>query len=102
MYIDLSENYTQHNYIIILNDTIRIFEKMVNETPLPLYDNILQQLLDIKENVVEKQNISDPDEIDERYSLGGIAAKNFDENDELKERLFDVFCGACDFFIMDE
>jgi hypothetical protein len=102
MYIGLSENYNQHNYISILNDTIRIFEKMINETPLPIYDNILQQLRDIKENVVEKQIIVDPDEIDERYSLGGIAAKNFDEDDELKERLFDIFGGACDFFIMDE
>jgi hypothetical protein len=97
MYKNTSNNYTKRYYRYILNDTIHVFQKMRINNPLPIYNNILSQLLDIKENVVEKKQFVNPEEIDERYSLGGIAAKYFEENEELRERLFEVFCGACDY-----
>jgi hypothetical protein len=33
-------------------------------------------------------------QITERYTLGAIAVKNFDESDEIYQRLCDIFGGA--------
>lgn len=102
MYKGLSYDNSRHHYRIILEETMAIFQNEINKNPLPIYQNIYSQLLDIKEMVVEKNILTDPEEIDERYSLGGIATKNFKEGDELRERLFDIFSGACDYFLLDE
>ena len=44
----------------------------------------------------------DEDEIDERYSLGAIATNNFEEGDEIYERLCDILLGAIDYRNYDE
>lgn len=102
MYIGLSYDNSRHHYRIILEETIGILQNEMEKNPFPIYQNIYSQLLDIKEMVVEKKILTDPEEIDERYSLGGIASKNFEEGDELRDRLFDIFSGACDYFLLDE
>lgn len=90
----LPENATRIQYQQFLNETIDIFRLHSNNEDDELSHIILDQLLDIKENVVDLGVLTEWDEINERYTLGGIAIKNFDEDDELGLRIQDVFYGA--------
>lgn len=94
MYKRITENKTRTYYKIILDEAITLIEEAVVKTPCPLYDNILMQLHDIKMNVVKLQEITDSEEVFERYSIGAIAVKNIDDSDELQARLCDIFWGA--------
>ena len=98
MHIQTEYELSKESYINLLNDTISIVEskKLINNDEY-LYEIILAQLIDIKELIVEKNELIDEDDINERYSLGSIAIKNFEEDDELRERLCDIFSGAFDF-----
>ncbi|WP_455663853.1 immunity protein Tsi6 family protein [Phocaeicola sp.] len=102
MYIRLYEKATKNYYRQILDETIAIINSNLEQPPLPVYQSVLNQLFDIKENVVKKALLVDPEEISERYSLGGIAVKNFDDNVELQNRLMDIFMGVCDYVLLDE
>lgn len=102
MYQRLSEKESQLNYRKILNDTISILEKLIVDSPLALYQDIYSQLLDIKENVVERHIYTTEEEIDERYTLGGIAIKNFAPDSEIQQRLCDIFGGASDYLELPE
>lgn len=97
MYKRLLENTTKAEYRRLLDETIDIFRHMSNNRDDELSLIILEQLLDIKENVVELGVLTEWDEINERYTLGGIAIYNFDENDELGLRLQDVFSVAAEY-----
>lgn len=85
---------TKRNYSIFLNATIRMFGDIVQATDDYLYKTIYDQLIDIKKNVVETATLKDYDAINERYNLGGLAIKNFDDDDELRIILTTVFKGA--------
>lgn len=79
-----------------------MFRLQSNNKNDELSNNILEQLLDIKENVIELEVLSEWDEINERYTLGGLSIRNFDEDDELGLRLQNVFWGALEFGKMHE
>ena len=94
MYKRLVEDKTRTYYKRILYETITLTEQLFIKTHYPLYEDIKMQLCDIKLNVVNKQNITDSEEIFERYSIGAIAVKNLEDSDELQARLCDIFWGA--------
>lgn len=93
-----SDNYSKTEYIQFLNETIEIFCLQCNNEEDIISQNILEQLLDIKENVIELGVLTEWDDINERYTLGGLAIKNFEEDDELGQRIQNVFCGALNYY----
>lgn len=95
--MELSDNYSKAEYIHFLNETIEIFYPRCNNEEDILSQNILDQLLDIRENVIELGVLTEWDDINERYTLGGMAIKNFEEDDELGQRIQNVFCGALNY-----
>lgn len=97
MYKRLSENETKSNYRLILCETLALIEKQKEGMPISLCEDIYEQLLDIKESVIDRQIYTSEDDIDERYTLGGIAVKDFDDGDEMQERLCDIFGGASEY-----
>ena len=52
--------------------------------------------------VVEKQIIFESFDIDERYTLGAIAIRYFDENKKLQDILCDIYYGALHFSELPE
>lgn len=102
MYKKLCNNETKNYYRQILDEAITIVNSNLEQTSLSIYQNILDQLLDIKENIVVKRVILDPEEISERYSIGGIAVKNFEDDIEMQDRLMDIYSGACDYIFLNE
>lgn len=92
-----SDNYSKTEYIQFLNETIEIFCLQCNDEEDIISQNILEQLLDIKENVIELGVLTEWDDINERYTLGGLAIKNFEEDDELGQRIQNVFFGALNY-----
>lgn len=103
MYYPLSANPTKEEYSNLLHETILYLNTLKNSgIDDYLYDLIIAQLIDIKEKVVIKRELIDEDEINERYSIGGIAIKNFEEGSEMRERLCDIFSGAMDFAFLPE
>lgn len=101
MYIRLSENRTKKRFVQILTDTISLFDSLlrseIQTDIIDLYQNIYDQLIDIKENVVDYPKYSGWEQICGRYTLGAIASKNYDDDDEIKHRLCDIFGGAVHF-----
>lgn len=93
----LSENATKAEYQQFLNETIEIFRIQSKNEDDELSRIILDQLLDIKDYVVDLGILTEWDEINERYTLGGLAVNNFEEEDELGQRIKDVFCGALEY-----
>lgn len=85
---------TKSHYRSLLNETIAFLEKICKEEPSVLFLNFYYQLVDLKLNVVELEVLREWDEINQRYSFAGLAAKNLDEDDELRQKLCDVFYGA--------
>ena len=93
----LPENATRAEYQQLLNETIDIFRLQSKDKDDELSHIILEQLLDIKENVVELGVLSEWDEINERYTLGALSIHNFSEDDELRQRIQDVFYGSLEY-----
>lgn len=85
---------TKSNYKMFLNEAIGKFKMLADITQDPIYRLIQEQLVDIGENVVNLQIYNEWDEINERYSLGGIAIKNFGESEYIYRYLLDLFNGA--------
>lgn len=85
---------TKSDYKKLLNDTISQLEEIRKINQIPLIDNIYYQLVDLKLNVVELERLTKWDEINERYSFAGIAAKNMDDDDELRKNLRNIFYGS--------
>ena len=103
MYNPLPNKPTKEDYSNLLLDTISYVEQIVNDdSDNYLYEIILAQLIDIKEIIVEKQELIDEDDINERYTLGGIAVKNFEEGEEMRERLCTIFSVASDYAFLPE
>lgn len=103
MYYPLPDNPTKEDYSNLLLETISYVNALKNsEIDDYLYTLIIEQLIDIKEMIVDKRELIDEDEINERYSLGGIATRNFEEGNEMRERLCAIFSGAMDFAFLPE
>ena len=94
MYQRLSEHKTKFYYKKILKDTIVIVADSLEQEPDVLIQNIHDQLVDIQKNIVDNGLYSDWEQINERYTLGAIAVKNYDEDDEMYQRLCDIYGGA--------
>lgn len=88
-----SEN-TKSRYRYNLCEVTMLFEDLQKKAPSPIFQNIINQLLDIKKMIVENQIITDAFEIDERYTLGAIAVRYFEESSELRDKLSGIFYGA--------
>lgn len=93
MYKSLLENLSKSHYNNILEETMAIVDNTKDKNPT-LYACIFEQLEDMKRNVIENRIITEWDEINERYTLGTIAIQEFDEGDEMRNRLSDLFGGA--------
>ena len=102
MYKRLYKEESKRYYNRILNETIEIVEECLKQNFSPIYNVIYSQLLDIKKNIVEKAVFTNSDDINDRYTLGSIAVHNFDDNNEMQERLIDIFSGACDYHLLEE
>jgi hypothetical protein len=102
MYTPLPNTPTRSQYRILLNETISIFDELSKKTSLPLFKQILQELKDIKAFVVDIPIFDDWEKINDRFSIGAIATKNFEEGNELRDRLCDVFGGAIEYAEMKE
>jgi len=97
MYSRLEDNKTKKYYKKVLDETIIMVDHIRLKSSNPMFVNICNQLKDIQENVVIHQTYFGWEQINNHYSLGAIATKNFDEGEELRDRLFDIFWGAIDF-----
>lgn len=68
-----------------------------------IYASIYNQLVDIKQNIIEENKVFSRFELYKRYSLGMFAVKNFDENaDEYAQKLIDSYGGTFDYNKMPE
>lgn len=94
MYQRLSGNKTKSYYKQILKDTMSIVLDLMEQEPDQLKQIIYDQLVDIQKNVVDEGLYSEWEQINERYTLGAIAVKNYEEDDEMYQRLCDIFGGA--------
>ena len=95
MYDNSIEIGTKKQYRFVVDETINMLNNLRNYSPA--YEEMYYQLLDLRKNVIEEQSLLDPDDIDDRYSFGGMAVKSFEEGDELRERLCDILWGALHF-----
>jgi hypothetical protein len=103
-YTRLHLNRTKTNYKNILADVLEQTKKYVDEFPsIPMYQQIYNQHLDIKELIVIQHKILSGNEIYNRYTLGAIASKNFDlEHEVYAQKLSDILGGSFDYHEMTE
>lgn len=102
MYQELPDNANKVQFKALLSETIAIIRSEVEKSNDELFNVILMQLEDIKENIVDKQILTDEDEINDRYTLGAVAIKNFEEDPEMESRLCDIFGGAIEYASMPD
>jgi len=88
---------SKQEYKKLLEETIAIVEKHFEDNNDSLNKVLLEQLKDLKICVVELGVLTEWYDINERYSIGGIAVKNFDEDDEMYRRLTGIFDGALNY-----
>jgi hypothetical protein len=96
MYQRLYLNRTKARYRQIVNETLAQTKNLLERFPeIGMYKSIYKQIEDIRENIIGKGVKFSADEIQDRYTLGAIAVKNFDlEHEEYAQRLSDIFGGA--------
>ncbi|MDN4028416.1 immunity protein Tsi6 family protein [Chryseobacterium gambrini] len=87
-----------------LNLATQKTEELIKLSPeIPMYHSIYNQLLDIDEKIIKNNTVFSENELYKRYSLGHLAVKNFDyENDEYAKLLIDVFGEAFDYHASSE
>lgn len=94
MYKQFSEMPTKSVYCQIVEDTIAYVKDISDSNDDPIYPYILNQLKDIYREVIINNSIHEPEDVYDRYDIGAIGVRYFDENDEMHERLCDIFYGA--------
>ncbi|WP_312076431.1 immunity protein Tsi6 family protein [Chryseobacterium sp.] len=104
MYTRLDNNRTKKYYREIINSALLETEKLLKMSPeIIIYQSIYNQLADINEKIIKNHIIFSEDELYNRYSLGALAVKNFDlDNDEYAQKLSDSFGGTFDYNEMKE
>lgn len=104
MYKRLDQNRTKKYYREIVNLVTEETRILIGMSPeITIYLSIFNQLLDIHKNIIEKGIVFSEDELYAKYSLGALAVKNFDlENDEYAQKLSDSFGGTFDYSQMPE
>lgn len=101
MYTSLSENKTKQYYKKIVDDTLSLAEKRLDEGNHYPWSSIVNQLKDIQVMVVENYSFADWEEIHDRYTLGILAVQEFPEGDEMQSRLCDIFWGVVHYKELD-
>ena len=86
-------NETKENFKSLLNDTIDIVRGLLNTSKI--------ELEDIKEIIVTLEIPLDEDEINQRYSFGGLAIKNLRPETELYKRLTTLYYGTLCYLQLD-
>ena len=98
MYNELEKEYSQKRYRQILDETQEIAEYNLSLTAdsdeSDIWVSIISQINDIRERIIDKQLLYDWEEIYDRFSIGSIGLEYFDDNDEMRLRLCDIFHGA--------
>ena len=102
MYTTLSDNKTQQYYKKIVDDTLLLSKKQLEEGELYPWNSIVNQLKDIQAMVIENYSFADWEEIHDRYTLGTLAVRDFPEGDEMQLRLCDIFWGAVHYQELEE
>lgn len=85
---------TKNSYELFLNEVICFIESIMPKVSDYLYKMIYDQLVDIRLNIVNSSTLRDYDEINERYNLGGLAIRNFDDDDDFRTILVNILRGA--------
>lgn len=83
---------TQDQYFAVLKEAIQQTEEYIKHYPeINMYQSILNQLVFIQNVVMIERRIPTEDEV-EKLTLGSIAVKNFDyENDPYADLLMDCY-----------
>lgn len=104
MYTRLHTKRTKKYYREIVDLAIEETKNLMEMSPkVAIYLSIYNQLVDIKQNIIEENKVFSRFELYKRYSLGMIAVKNFDENaDEYAQKLIDSYGGTFDYNKMPE
>lgn len=104
MYTRLNKNRTKKYYREIINivtEETNILKKMSPD--IRIYLSIYNQLIDIQDKIIVNSIVFSEEELYNRYTLGAIAVKNFDlDNDEYAQKLSDSFGGTFDYYQMPE
>ena len=78
MYTRLHTKRTKKYYREIVNLAIEETKNLMEMSPkVAIYASIYNQLVDIKQNIIEENKVFSRFELYKRYSLGMIAVKNF-------------------------
>ena len=75
----------------LVDEAINMVTPYLNGLDNDMYTLIEEQLEDIKINIIGLKLPFDKGEINQRYSLGSIAVKNFDSSDKLYKSLIEIF-----------
>ncbi|MFC4211613.1 hypothetical protein ACFOWA_10490 [Pedobacter lithocola] len=104
MYTRLEDNMTRKYYQEILEAAIKQAkaEKDGCGEQVPMYVSVYNQLLDIKKNVVEKKRAYTYEQASKRYSIGVIAARNYEDAGDYQSHLFDIYWGIRYYPMMNE
>lgn len=104
MCIKIEKEMSKQDYREIVSQAIIETGKLLEMSPeMTMYHSIYNQLIDINEKVIKNSIVFSDREIYGRYSLGALATKNFDiENDEYAQKLSDSFGGMFDYHEMPE
>lgn len=102
MYIRLSARRTKAYYQEIMEQAMAETDRLRKMSPdVALYEVIYAQLMDLKEQVIDRSIVFSRSVLYKRYSLGTIAVKNFDEEyDPYAQKLCDCYGGALDYHKM--
>ena len=97
MYTRLSKIMTKEYYQQILKSVIVETKMYCKKSPdIAIYLTIYEQLLDLQQNIINQSGLTKR-EIENKYTFGIIAARNFDEDDEYGQKLMDLNGGALDY-----
>lgn len=98
MYVELEKQYSKNRYSQLLDETQQIAEHnlslTVNADDSDIWISIISQIKDIREKIVTKHLLLDWEEIYNRYSIGNLGIEYFEDEDEMRMRLCDIFHGA--------
>ncbi len=81
----------------VLEETIMMLQRLIEESGNNYLIYILNQLIAVKNNIVNGKCMLSEAMIQRYFDFGGFAIKNFDEDDELGLRLRDLYSGLYDY-----
>ena len=93
---------TQKEYDQLCDETMAYFKKIMNDYPqITMYKSIYVQIWMIKKDLSENVRLDRVKDF-QKYSLGAIAAKNFDEGDVYGDAIGTIDAMAFIYFYMPE